>query len=1059
MGEDADLRTDPLLEKAPVHEGYKVLGGVVLYQKLGQGGMGAVYRGKHLRLEVDVALKVMATPAGIHPDQAANYLQRFLREAKTAASVRHSNLIRVYDVNAEGGVHFLIMDYIDGESAGDRLKRKGRLDEQEAVEIALGAAEGLAAAHRTGIVHRDVKPDNILIDKQGDVVVADLGLAKAYGAGESDSAMSMGLSLTQQAMGTPYYMAPEQTMSAKDVGPAADVWSLGVTLYQLATDSLPWSDSDIVNLMVRIRAEAAPDIRQVCPGLSEGLCAIIEKALKKDPAERYADCGAMAEALTDHLDAISTSRKSVLPDAEAGMTKLALVTLTPPPSKTLTLIGASLIAVGESASRGERRESARAEAPAGAGVSPATPGTPATFAAPRRGGAGMVLLVLLVAAALGGGGFAAWYFLAGPGSERERTAGKPGVATREGEPSGEPGISGSGSAGASPSRSAAEVEAGRKKREAEANVASILKTARSFRDAGLLDKARDEAAEALKALPDHTEARRFLGDVQAEIAAKKSAKERAADYKRWMDKALDLKLAGELEEAAEAYAKAAEYAPPGMNEAAEAAAACITEFEERSLAHREKVARGRMAEVLTFRASELLARPSRWGEAVGFLDAALGYDDKLAKAYFLRGTLLSKLGKSEDAIKDFEKVDELARSEGALGHARALVAAGDVCRRQLEDRSRAVRYYRRAVEVAPGSPYGRLGEIRVHMLSGEIRSALGSADSATREMEPQGVDVSRIRLALAQILAELGERKRAIEEVGTVLLDAPVYVEALILRGRLFAEDKQYEAAIRDLARAIELAPADPGATRLLAEAKKHLGPAKTMTLDLGGGVAMELVYIRPGRFTMGSNSGSSDGRPAHQVSVSSGFYMGKYEVTQVQYERIMGKNPSRFKGTSNPVEQVSWIEATEFCRKLSQRTGGKVRLPTEAEWEFACRAGSTTRFCFGDSDNGLGDYAWYRSNSGSKTHAVGGKRANAWGLHDMHGNVWEWCSDWYEKGYYAKSPGRDPSGPTSGGYRVLRGGSWYNFDTLCRSASRGASFVKARWGYVGFRVAAELQD
>ena len=340
----SDLTSDPLLEKAPVREGYKVLGGVVLYQKLGQGGMGAVYRGKHLRLEVDVALKVMAAPAGIHPDQAANYRQRFLREAKTAASVRHSNLIRVYDVNAEGGVHFLIMDYIDGESAGDRLKRKGKLDEQEAVEIALGAAEGLAAAHRTGIVHRDVKPDNILIDKQGDVVVADLGLAKAYGAGESDSAMSMGLSLTQQAMGTPYYMAPEQTMSAKDVGPAADVWSLGVTLYQLATDSLPWSDSDIVNLMVRIRAEAVPDARRACPGLSGGLCAIIEKALKKAPAERYADCGEMTKALRRHLASIvADAGESVLADEAAGTTKLALVSVTPPVAQTMTLIAAAAL--------------------------------------------------------------------------------------------------------------------------------------------------------------------------------------------------------------------------------------------------------------------------------------------------------------------------------------------------------------------------------------------------------------------------------------------------------------------------------------------------------------------------------------------------------------------------------------------------------------------------------------------------------------------------------------------------------------------------------------------
>ena len=346
----SDLATDPLLASFPVHEGYKVLGGVVLYQKLGQGGMGAVYRGKHLRLNVDVALKVMAPPEGMSPSHADNFVQRFIREAQTAASVRHQNLIRVYDVNTEGGSYYLVMDYIDGESAGDRLKRKGKLAEQEAVEIALGAADGLAEAHAQSIVHRDVKPDNILIDRKGAVVVADLGLAKAYTAGETDqerpgstgSALSLGLSLTQQAMGTPYYMSPEQTRSAKDVGPAADVWSLGVTLYQLVSGELPWSDTDLVELLSSIRKDPVPDVRGRCPGitdgLSDGLCAIIERALNKDAAGRYADCSEMAKALSGHLDSIRQSSESALPDTEAGSTRMALATVTPPDLRTMTLI-------------------------------------------------------------------------------------------------------------------------------------------------------------------------------------------------------------------------------------------------------------------------------------------------------------------------------------------------------------------------------------------------------------------------------------------------------------------------------------------------------------------------------------------------------------------------------------------------------------------------------------------------------------------------------------------------------------------------------------------------
>jgi serine/threonine protein kinase len=340
-----DLTSDPLIENVPVHEGYKVLKDAVLYEKLGQGGMGAVYKGRHLRLDVDVAVKVMALPEGMSSSQADNYVKRFIREAKLSASIRHQNLIRVLDVDSQSGRHFLIMDYIDGESAGDRLKRKRTLTEIEAVEICLRAAEGLHEAHRKGIVHRDIKPDNILIDREGGVVVADLGLAKAFDAGDRDGSRSLGLSMSQQVMGTPFYMSPEQTRSAKDVGPPADVWSLGVTLYHLLTGTLPFRDSDLVNLMVRIRSEDAPDPSTARPDLSEGVCTVIRKTLSKEPDGRYAHCGECADALREHLDSIRSSSKSVLPDAEAGSTKLALVSVTAPPAKTLTIIARNALAI------------------------------------------------------------------------------------------------------------------------------------------------------------------------------------------------------------------------------------------------------------------------------------------------------------------------------------------------------------------------------------------------------------------------------------------------------------------------------------------------------------------------------------------------------------------------------------------------------------------------------------------------------------------------------------------------------------------------------------------
>jgi formylglycine-generating enzyme required for sulfatase activity len=166
-----------------------------------------------------------------------------------------------------------------------------------------------------------------------------------------------------------------------------------------------------------------------------------------------------------------------------------------------------------------------------------------------------------------------------------------------------------------------------------------------------------------------------------------------------------------------------------------------------------------------------------------------------------------------------------------------------------------------------------------------------------------------------------------------------------------------------------------------------------------------------------------------------------------------MGENPSQFKGATNPVERVSWDDATEFCKRLSAKEGKTYRLPTEAEWEFACRAGTTTQYSFGDDEASLGEYAWYSNNSNGKAQPVGEKKANAWGLHDMHGNVWEWCQDWY--GGYPVAEVTNPRGPKEAPVRVIRGGGWDDYAWYCRAALRIALEPLHRLSYLGFRVAA----
>jgi formylglycine-generating enzyme required for sulfatase activity len=245
----------------------------------------------------------------------------------------------------------------------------------------------------------------------------------------------------------------------------------------------------------------------------------------------------------------------------------------------------------------------------------------------------------------------------------------------------------------------------------------------------------------------------------------------------------------------------------------------------------------------------------------------------------------------------------------------------------------------------------------------------------------------------------------------------------------------------------------------------------------------MRLVLIPAGKFMMGSPATGagrySDEGPQHEVTISKPFYMGVFEVTQEQYEQVMGVNPSRFKGAKNPVENVSWDDAVEFCRKLSARTGKKVMLPTEAQWEYACRACTTTAFHTGDalkpgqansgipptSNPGVWDtiMAWVGKSSAQKTMQgttpAGSFPPNGFGLYDMHGNVWEWCSDWYADSY-ANAKNQDPTGPDSGSGRVLRGGGWRNDPQDpqdCRSAYRNWSTPDIRSNLVGFRVAVDL--
>ena len=262
-----------------------------------------------------------------------------------------------------------------------------------------------------------------------------------------------------------------------------------------------------------------------------------------------------------------------------------------------------------------------------------------------------------------------------------------------------------------------------------------------------------------------------------------------------------------------------------------------------------------------------------------------------------------------------------------------------------------------------------------------------------------------------------------------------------------------------DGAKSPEAGPTAPSAAR-----KESASP------NPAGTNAVALVQIPGGKFLMGDKDEID--APPHEVVVNS-FLMDRHLVTQEQFQKIMGANPSRWKGGKNPVEQLRWSDAAKFCNQRSELEGlqpcydlktlvcnfeaNGYRLPTEAEWEYACRAGTTTAYFFGDSPAKAGDYAWIDKNSGGHPRPVGQKQPNPWGLYDMAGNVWEWCNDFYKVDYYQEAPRENPSGPKEGQNKVLRGGAWRFSADNCRSGYRynespGYSDVCFGYDIYGFR-------
>jgi len=1037
-----------------------------ILELLGQGGMGAVYKARQPGLDRLVALKVL--PPGIGHDAA--FAERFKREARSLARLNHPNIVAVYDFGEAAGLFYFVMEYVDGVNLR-QMERAERVAPREALGIVVQVCEALQFAHDEGIIHRDIKPENILLDKKGRVKIADFGLAKLLAKAPADYTLTQ----PQQVMGTVHYMAPEQLEHPAEVDQRADIYSLGVVFYEMLTGELP------------IGRFAPPSQKfQVDVRLDE----VVLKALEKEPSRRYQHA---SEVRTDVEQITGT------PPPAAPATSQAAPGVAAPPARAtdarrwwfmvpaigllvtgiLDCLSTLLIALALVCFPYSVRESSHAVLP-GEHMQP-----PAVVEAP-------LAVILMLGFLVLGLGIGVLIIVGSIKMMRLRSAALaktsavlalipfPNPATwLLGLPMGiwalvvlsRPEVEAAFAATAKPP-----VPADRVRRPAIGLiVAAVINamiyflvqmmglehTLRFGEPAGLIAAS---VGAILVSLLIILAAWRMMSLRSYGLAVAGSILALIPLGPGWliglpfgiwalaMLTRPDVKAAfgaakGRSAGGPAVTEEAASKEPPPPEQPGSAPGGLPPQAAAQHPGKGRQTRTAWIVAAIIVGALVLLAVPIVGGlvlwlglslrpvhvgpaEPPGEVESATAvlpepdgpritiyywghYSDPAHPNPYLE-RVITKTGVEVDRT-----ISSTSSGEGSL----RVVADGPTVVRLFEHGPTAGLYRAGPYDVdnsrltyqAKLRTWGLQGraclEMRCHFPNGEEFVSRGSDKPVSGTTDWTSAETSFVVKGAKE--PDNVQLNLVIDGKGTVWIDDV----GLTLRPRPAGAPAAPTAA----------APAD-------------------LTLGLGGGATMKMVRIPAGKFMMGA------AEDRHAVTLSKPFHLGVTEVTQAQYEAVMGADPSEYKGATTPVECVSWDDAAQFCRKLSEKTGQAVRLPTEAEWEYACRAGTQTEFSFGDDPSALGDYAWHGGNSGNYPHPVGQKKPNAWGLYDMHGNVHEWCADWH--GEYPKGPATDPTGPASGTVRVLRGGSWgYDKPVNFQCANRQVSAPADRFRRNGFRV------
>ncbi len=1083
----------PAARSAAEEPPFERLGHFQIVQRIGHGGMGDVYKGYDSSLDRHVAIKVL--PATLARDE--DFVRRFHVEAAAAAKLAHPNVVPIHFIGQDAGHYFFAMQFIEGESLGQQLVRQGRLPLEQALAIVEQCLAGLEAAHAQGLVHRDVKPGNILLDRRsGQAVLVDFGLVRQIGAEAQMTA-------TGVVMGTVDYIAPEQARG-QPVDGRSDIYSLGVMFYQMLAGRLPFHAETPTAMIFQHAYEEPFPLKQAAPDVPQPVLEIIARMMAKDPDERYRSCAAVLADLKAFREGRPLEAAAVaIASAPVG----GLLVL--PPGHHVPMVGGIPPKGGTTNACGPDGSVTEGIPVSTSYLTPDTPWQRAKDWA-------ATMFRRHAPAAI---------------QELQNTTQQADAAVAEHE------------------RRTRRLtglldEARGVVAELAAQIGATEQAALDF-DAQVASAANPDAIrDKLRTCQEDLAALRAHHDEQlAQVV------QLEADLNKTQATLARLRSQRDLLNARMKAVEAQQRIdgnPPSRR----------TRFRvnRKTLLAVASVAALVLGAVLLPRRgilpispvipdSTVLPIPPAASPATQSGTPQLGPGGGIS-GFGGDGTgwtlNVSPTGKPRMGVSD-NVLTLTTRAAGGnttslwcntklpvvgvpwtatFTYSDVYGGGGDGAAFVLQTSPSGVH--------ALGGGGGEKGVTgiapSVEIVWNIFRShggsmvgySTGGGHTATLSTTNAGVDITRAHTPTRFTVSYDGTSTldlSATQEdhtfsktftgvnLGAALgnpLSGLAYVGFTGAAGGITSTQQisNFSFNYGDQAHApnLAVAPFDPPTAKKHQDAwAKHVGVPVEITNSIG----MKLMLIPPGEFQMGSPQELIDEElkgftgppvikaylrgegPRHLVQITRPFFLGKYDVTQEEYQKVMGANPSNFSAAGPgkdkvagldtkhfPVETVSWNDAVDFCNRLSampaeKAAGRRYRLPTEAQWEYACRAGNAGRYSF-SSDSGISreseekellDYAWFDTNSGQRTHEVGGKRPNAWGLYDMHGNVSKWCMDLYDDNSYSRRPADDPTEILDIVRRVYRGGGWDRPATAARSARRDRVKPEHSYGNLGFRV------